>query len=79
MTLNQMNIVEILNFHTLNLSIMPNYQLFYKGLVSTPHAVGLINRDTNEIITQISWDSPTSKEESIKSIWLYLKRNTNQF
>ena len=38
------------------------YRMYFKGLCSTPYAVGIID-NRNNIICQISWDCNTSKED----------------
>lgn len=38
------------------------YGLFFTGLCSTPDSIGLINRTTNEIISEISTSRPSGKE-----------------
>lgn len=38
------------------------YMIFYIGVASTPHTVGLKNLTTNEVITQIDVSKTTGKE-----------------
>jgi hypothetical protein len=43
-----------------------NYYIYFKGLASTPYEVGLMNKDTNEVVCCVSWDCKTSKEDRAK-------------
>jgi hypothetical protein len=36
--------------------------IFYNGVASTPHTIGLKNLTTNEVISQICVSKPTGKE-----------------